>query len=197
MNNSESDALVFFGATGDLAFKKIFPALQAVAKRGNLEVPVIGVGRSDWTADQLRARARESLEKSGEADPAACEKLCGLLRYVSVDYSKPETFTSACWETLCRETPPYLQGRTSRHANRVRLELFDHPEDARAARVIDLDSTRNRTGDVWHVWIEGIGPGQLYAYRVDGPYQPREARSSVILVAGNSPDDGRVIHETS
>jgi hypothetical protein len=62
----------------------------------------------------------------------------------------------------------------SRHASRVRLELFDHPEDARAARVIDLDSTRNRTGDVWHVWIEGIGHGQLYAYRVDGPYQPRE-----------------------
>jgi isoamylase len=62
----------------------------------------------------------------------------------------------------------------SRHASRVRLELFDHPEDATAARVIDLDPTRNRTGDVWHVWIQGIRPGQLYAYRVDGPYQPRE-----------------------
>ena len=62
----------------------------------------------------------------------------------------------------------------SRHASRVRLELFDHPEDATAARVIDLDPARNRTGDVWHVWVEGIRPGQLYAYRVDGPYQPRE-----------------------
>jgi glycogen operon protein len=62
----------------------------------------------------------------------------------------------------------------SRHASRVRLELFDHPEDATAARVIDLDPARNRTGDVWHVWIEGIRPGQLYAYRVDGPYQPKE-----------------------
>ena len=62
----------------------------------------------------------------------------------------------------------------SRHASRVRLELFDHPEDATAARVIDLDPARNRTGEVWHVWIEGIGTGQLYAYRVDGPYQPRE-----------------------
>ena len=62
----------------------------------------------------------------------------------------------------------------SRHASRVRLELFDHPEDATAARAIDLDPARNRTGDVWHVWIEGIRPGQLYAYRVDGPYQPRE-----------------------
>jgi len=62
----------------------------------------------------------------------------------------------------------------SRHASRVQLELFDHPEDAKAAKVIDLDPARNRTGDVWHVWIEGIPPGQLYAYRVDGPYQPRE-----------------------
>ncbi len=62
----------------------------------------------------------------------------------------------------------------SRHASRVRLELFDHPEDATAARKIDLDPSRNRTGDVWHVWIEGIRPGQLYAYRVDGPYQPEE-----------------------
>ena len=61
----------------------------------------------------------------------------------------------------------------SRDASRVRLELFDHPEDAKAARVIDLDPARNRTGDVWHVWIEGIRSGQLYAYRVDGPYQPR------------------------
>ncbi len=92
MNTSQSDALVFFGATGDLAFKKIFPALQAMAKRGHLDVPVIGVGRSDWTADRLRARARESLEESGEVDPVAFEKLSGLLRYVSVDYSKPATF---------------------------------------------------------------------------------------------------------
>jgi glycogen operon protein len=62
----------------------------------------------------------------------------------------------------------------SRDASRVRLELFDHPEDAGAARVIDLDSAHNRTGDVWHVWVGGIGPGQLYGYRVDGPYEPSE-----------------------
>lgn len=62
----------------------------------------------------------------------------------------------------------------SRYASRVRLELFDHPEDAAPARVIDLDSARNHTGDVWHVWVAGISPGQLYAYRVDGPYRPSE-----------------------
>jgi hypothetical protein len=60
----------------------------------------------------------------------------------------------------------------SRHASRVRLELFDRPEDATPTRVIDLDPVRNRTGDVWHVWVDGIRSGQLYAYRVDGPYEP-------------------------
>jgi isoamylase len=62
----------------------------------------------------------------------------------------------------------------SRHASRVRLELFDHPEDTTATRVIDLDPARHRTCDVCHVWVDGIRPGQLYAYRVDDPYQPTD-----------------------
>jgi len=62
----------------------------------------------------------------------------------------------------------------SRHATRVRLELFDRPEDKTPARRIDLDPVRNRTGDVWHIWVDGIRTGQLYAYRVDGPYEPKE-----------------------
>jgi glycogen operon protein len=61
----------------------------------------------------------------------------------------------------------------SQYASHIRLELFDHHKDAKAARVIDLDPARNRTGDIWHVWIKGIGPGQLYAFRVDGPYDPK------------------------
>ena len=65
----------------------------------------------------------------------------------------------------------------SRHASRIRLELFDHPETATAARMIDIDPARNRTGDVWHVWVEGIRPGQLYAYRVDGLYQLASKRT--------------------
>lgn len=92
MSKSQSDAFVFFGATGDLAFKKIFPALHDMAKRGHLDVPVIGVGRSEWTVDQFRAWARESLAKHGGVDPAACEKLYSLLHYVSVDYSDATTF---------------------------------------------------------------------------------------------------------
>jgi len=92
MNVSHSDALVFFGATGDLAYKKIFPSLQAMVKRGHLSVPVIGVAKSGWTTDQLRARARDSLEKHGGVDRAAFDKLCGLLRYIDGDYQDPATF---------------------------------------------------------------------------------------------------------
>src|SRR5258706_10296462 len=92
MNETHSDALVFVGATGDLAYKKIFPALQAMLKRGHLGVPVIGVAKSGWDVEQLKARARESLEKHGGLDPAAFEKLSGLLRYVDGDYNSPATF---------------------------------------------------------------------------------------------------------
>ena len=92
MNNSHSDTLVFFGATGDLAYKKIFPALQAMVKRGNLNVPVIGVSRGGWNLDRLKIRAKDSLEKHGGLDPAAFEKLCGLLRYVDGDYNDVATF---------------------------------------------------------------------------------------------------------
>src|SRR5689334_392893 len=92
MNDSHSDALVFFGATGDLAYKKIFPALQAMVKRGHLTAPVIGVAKADWNLDQLRKRARDSVEKHGGIDPAAFDKLCGLLRYVDGDYKDPATF---------------------------------------------------------------------------------------------------------
>ena len=67
MSDAHSDALVFFGATGDLAYKKIFPALQAMVKRGHLDVPVIGVAKAGWNLDQLKARARDSLEKHGGA----------------------------------------------------------------------------------------------------------------------------------
>src|SRR6266581_4396212 len=87
MSNERSDALVIYGVTGDLAFKKIFPALQAMVRRGHLDVPVIGVARSAWSLDQFHQRVHESLEKHGGVDPAAFEKLSRLLRYVSVDYT--------------------------------------------------------------------------------------------------------------
>lgn len=94
MSNEHSDALVFFGATGDLAYKKIFPALQSMIQRNKLNVPVIGVAKAGWNLDQLKARAKESLEEHGGLDPAAFEKLCSLLRYVDGDYADQATFAS-------------------------------------------------------------------------------------------------------
>lgn len=88
-----SDALVFFGATGDLAYKKIFPSLQGMIQRGNLSVPVIGVAGSGWNLDQLRDRARASLEEyGGGVDPAAFATLISLLQYIDGDYADPATF---------------------------------------------------------------------------------------------------------
>jgi len=92
MSDGRSDALVFFGATGDLAYKKIFPALQAMAKRGHLDVPVLGVAKAGWGLDQFRVRARDSVEQHGGLDAAAFDTLCGLLRYVDGDYRDPGTF---------------------------------------------------------------------------------------------------------
>jgi glucose-6-phosphate 1-dehydrogenase len=92
MDENHSDALVFFGATGDLAYKKIFPALQAMIQRNHLDVPVIGVAKSGWNLEQFKARAQDSLEKHGGLDPAAFEKLSGQLRYVDGDYHDSATF---------------------------------------------------------------------------------------------------------
>ena len=94
MAPQHSDALVFFGATGDLAYKKIFPALQSMVKRGTLNVPVIGVAKAGWNLDQLKARAKDSLEQHGGLDADAWQKLSGLLRYVDGDYADLATFTA-------------------------------------------------------------------------------------------------------
>jgi glucose-6-phosphate 1-dehydrogenase len=103
----QSDALVFLGATGDLAYKKIFPALQAMIKRGHLDLPVIGVAKAGWNLDQLKERARDSLEKHGGLDGPAFEKLSGLLRYVDGDYNDPETFRAVRKELGSAKRPAY------------------------------------------------------------------------------------------
>ena len=97
MNNA--DAFVFFGATGDLAYRKIFPALQALVKRGGFDLPIIGVGRSAAGVEALRERARQSLQEHGgglddAGSKAAFEKLSSLLQYVKGDYEDPQTFTA-------------------------------------------------------------------------------------------------------
>lgn len=95
MSAIHADALVFFGATGDLAYKKIFPALHAMARRGNLNIPVIGVARSGWTLEQFHARAHDSIEEhGGGVDEAAFAKLTGNLRLVGGDYEQAATFVA-------------------------------------------------------------------------------------------------------
>ena len=87
-----SDAFVFFGATGDLAYKQIFPALQSLIKVGRLDVPVIGVAKSGWDLDRLKERARESIERYGRFDDGAFQKLSSLLRYIDGDYHDESTY---------------------------------------------------------------------------------------------------------
>ena len=135
MNASSSDALVFFGATGDLAYKKIFPALQGMVRRGHLNVPVVGVAKAGWNLDQLKARARDSVEKHGGLDPAAFARLSSLLRYVDDDYHDPATFRAIRKELGSAQhpahylaIPPALFG--------VVVEQLGKAGCARGARVI-------------------------------------------------------------
>jgi len=96
VNLPACDALVLFGATGDLAFKKVYPALQQLVRRGRLQVPVIGVARGGWTLERLRAHVYDSLQKSGEFDESACARLTGLLQLVDGDYQDDATFVQLC-----------------------------------------------------------------------------------------------------
>ncbi len=147
-NSRHSDTLVFFGATGDLAYKKIFPALQAMVRRGTLNVPVIGIAREGWTLDRLKARAKDSLEHHGGLDPAAFDKLCGLLRFVNGDYNDPATFQALCHQIGSAQLPAfYLAIPPSAFATIV--EQLSRAGCARNGRVIiekpfgrDLSSAR-------------------------------------------------------
>jgi glucose-6-phosphate 1-dehydrogenase len=147
-NSIHADTLVFFGATGDLAYKKIFPALQAMVKRGTLNVPVIGVALEDWSLERLRERARESVEKHGGLDPEAFEKLSGLMQFVGGDFNEPSTFKALCQRLGSAQRPAfYLAIPPAAFGNVV--EHLAQTECARNARVIiekpfgrDLPSAR-------------------------------------------------------
>lgn len=146
--SSHSDVLVFFGATGDLAHKKIFPALQAMVKRGSLDVPVIGVARAGWNLDQLKARAKESVETHGGLDPVAFDKLCGLLRYVDGDYNDSATFQCLKEQLAAAKDPAFYLAIPPAAFGTV-VEQLSQTGCTRNARVIvekpfgrDLDSAR-------------------------------------------------------
>jgi glucose-6-phosphate 1-dehydrogenase len=130
-----SDALVFFGATGDLIFKKVFPALYAMERRGHLQVPVIGVARSDWTSEKFRARARASVEKQDAFDEAVFAKLSERLHYISGDYGAPATHAALRKELGESEHPLHFLAIPPSVFGKV-VEGLGQSGCARGARVI-------------------------------------------------------------
>src|SRR5262249_42517884 len=102
-----SDAFVFFGATGDLAYKKIFPALQAMVKRRHLDMPIVGVAKAGWTLEQFQARARDSVEQHGGLDATAFPTLSRMLRYVDGDYRAAATFAAIREQLGPAQRPAY------------------------------------------------------------------------------------------
>ena len=149
MKKNDSGALVFFGASGDLAFKKIFPALQAMVKHGTLEVPIIGVAKAGWNVDQLRARARESVQQNGGLDAAAFEKMCKLMRYVDGDYADFSTFEALRSQLKGLDNPAHYLAIPPLLFEKV-VEQIAKIGDSSGARVIlekpfghDLESARH------------------------------------------------------
>ena len=146
MTGSHSDALVFFGATGDLAYKKIFPALQAMFKRGNLDIPIVGVAKAGWNLDQLRARARESVEKHGGLDREAFDRMCRLLRYVDGDYHDTSTFQATPQGTRFRGAAGIL----SRHSAGAVRTGDRATWRARTAPTARASSWKSLSAPIWH-----------------------------------------------
>jgi len=176
-----SDALVFFGATGDLAYKKIFPALQAMVRSGRLNVPIVGVAMAGYDLERLRERARASLEEhGGGVDPVAFPKLLALLRYVDGDYNDPKTF-----EDLCRQldgaTRPLHYLAIPPSLFPVVIEHLGSSGSARNARVIvekpfgrDLASARSLSNTVHTAFDEPD------VFRIDH-YLGKEAVQNLIV----------------
>lgn len=129
----ESDAFVFFGASGDLAHKQIFPALQTLIGSGQIDVPIIGVARSKWDLPQLRERARDSLEKHGGVDPAAFDKLSSRLGFVGGDYEDEGTYDRLCQALGSSKRPLYYLAIPPTMFETVARSLAEHcpAKDAR------------------------------------------------------------------
>ena len=186
MINEHSDALVFFGATGDLAYKKIFPALQAMVKRGHLNVPVIGVTKAGWNLDQLRARAHDSLEKHGGVDSAAFEKLSALLRYVDGDYNDPATFKTLGKELKGTKRPAHYLAIPPAMFEEVLERLVDC-ECMQGARIIvekpfghDLESAQRLN----QVLLRNFDESSIY--RIDHYLGKRPVHDMVVFRFANA-----------
>src|SRR5580704_420047 len=144
MHRQVSDAIVFFGATGDLAYKQIFPSLQGLVGDEGLDVPIIGVAKAGWTLDQLKARAKDSLSSHGGLDTNAFAKLTSLLRYVDGDYNDPSTYVRLRQELKDARRPlHYLAIPPSLFAT-VAEGLAQQGEGANARLVVEKPFGHNR-----------------------------------------------------
>ena len=160
MTQKNSDALVFFGASGDLAYKKIFPALQALVRAGRLDIPVVGVAKSGWKRDQLIARAKSSVTEHGGFDATAFARLTELLRYVDGDYNDRATFAQLREALGAAQRPThYLAIPPSLFETVIRQ--LDESSCARGARVViekpfghDLASARELNSVVHRTFSE-------------------------------------------
>jgi glucose-6-phosphate 1-dehydrogenase len=180
VNTPHSDALVFFGATGDLVYKKIFPNLYAMERRGHLKVPVIGVARSDWTIEQFRARARESIERHGGFDEAVFAKLQGRLRYIRGEYGAPATYAALRKELGDAAHPLHYLAIPPSAFGRV-IEELGQSGCARGARVVvekpfgrDLPSARALSATLHTVFDESC------IFRIDH-YLGKEAVQNLLV----------------
>lgn len=160
MNAAHSDALVFFGATGDLIYKKIFPNLYAMERRGKLHVPIIGVARSDWTLERFRARARESIEKHGGFEESVFAKFVEKLHYIRGDYAAATTHAALRKELGDAQHPLHYLAIPPSVFDGV-IEQLGSSGCARGARIIiekpfgrDLESARALSATLHKVFDE-------------------------------------------
>ena len=186
MSDSHCDALVFFGATGDLAHKKIFPALQAMLKRGQFDEPIIGIARGSWSLEQLRARAHDSLVQHGGVDSAAFEKLSRLLRYVGGDYTHPATFEALRKELTGAQRPAHYLAIPPVLFGTV-VEQLEKSGCAEGARVIvekpfgsDLASAQKLSKTLQRVFSESR------IFRIDHYLGKRPVNNVVVFRFANS-----------
>ncbi|HEX8849733.1 MAG TPA: glucose-6-phosphate dehydrogenase [Gemmatimonadaceae bacterium] len=181
MDRERSEGLVFYGATGDLAFKKIFPAFQRMVKSGVLDGPVVGVARSEWTLDQLKARAKESIEKHGGGlDAEAFPKLLSMLRYVHGPYTESTTFDEI-ERALGGAKRPLHYMAIPQEAFETVVEQLSRGGHGRGARLVlekpfgtDLDSAR-RLNDILHRCFE-----ERSIFRIDH-YLGKEAVQNLVF----------------
>jgi glucose-6-phosphate 1-dehydrogenase len=177
--SERADALVFFGASGDLAFKKIFPALLEMAKKGRLDFPVVGVGRSGWVLEQLRNRAKESTQTYGNYDPESFKLLCQRLAYVDGDYNFPETFVKIRKELGASIRPAHYLAIPPSMFGKV-VTLLAEGECIQQGRIIvekpfgrSLESAR-KLNEILHVAVP-----ESSIYRIDH-YLGKEAVQNIL-----------------